>query len=495
MAYTTGINAHKCAAEGDFRSSRDTTPAGTIHNNILSDPVRGPRSPFYRVVVLEVLNDVTLLDESKISYYKQRYSIQNTQQLSDAPRDSIIGKPVNVADDINEFEACSLIYPFFPPHLSLPLKAGEHVWVFDEGPQQSFWMSRIVEPRIADDINHTHPDRKFLHQDQTATDKSIDTPSDIDEFEFYNGPSGSELSNASIQPGSVDWIRDDVAGVYKRLLKDTDSAKASIKEAVPRITKRPGDFVIHGSNNAAIILGTDRSGVAFDTTQKVDNSTKETIKVVSKIPDSDEKENAGTIDIVVGRGRSTKKKNSGTVKKNAIQKSEISKFKKDELQTEGDIEFESDKSRIYVTMKSKIDKNFALDSLSKARLSEPQSSVEESSAGIVVKSDKVRIVARNDLKIVVKRSKTNANGDLVETTNDNECAAIIIKASGDIVFLPASDGVVKIGGDDANLGILCTPIAANAAGQVTGTPIVDNMGGMMGSGGNNGVFAKKVLLK
>jgi hypothetical protein len=86
---------------------------------------------------------------------------------------------------------------------------------------------------------------------------------------------------------------------------------------------------------------------------------------------------------------------------------------------------------------------------------------------------------------------------LTESQNPDEFAAIVIKANGDIVFKPAAKGVVKLGGDDANLAVLCTSV--NNTGQggiVTASPIIDSMAGSQGaSGGVNGTFATKILLK
>ena len=64
-------------------------------------------------------------------------------------------------------------------------------------------------------------------------------------------------------------------------------------EPTPRMTKRPGDFVLQGSNNTSICLGIDRG---FDhavrpSEQKSSNSSDAPV------------EKAGSIDIVAGRGR------------------------------------------------------------------------------------------------------------------------------------------------------------------------------------------------
>jgi hypothetical protein len=76
-------------------------------------------------------------------------------------------------------------------------------------------------------------------------------------------------------------------------------------------------------------------------------------------------------------------------------------------------------------------------------------------------------------------------------------ASVIMKSNGDIIFKPAEKGVIKLGGDDANLAVLCvqSPNGVKPDGAVVGAPITNNFGGVNGAGGQSGEWAKKVLLK
>ena len=79
----------------------------------------------------------------------------------------------------------------------------------------------------------------------------------------------------------------------KRIVKESVETAQVIMEPTPRMTKRPGDFVLQGSNNTSICLGIDRG---FDhavrpSEQKSPNSSDTPV------------EKAGSIDIVAGRGR------------------------------------------------------------------------------------------------------------------------------------------------------------------------------------------------
>jgi hypothetical protein len=110
------------------------------------------------------------------------------------------------------------------------------------------------------------------------------------------------------------------------------------------------------------------------------------------------------------------------------------------------------------------------------------------SAGII-KADHVRIVARKTIKFLVQPSFDSS---------DSDCAGIVIKENGDVVFVPSSSGVVKLGGDDANvalLGLDASGGATNAGGTVSSPPLVTTMGGMLGISGAHGVFCTKILGK
>ena len=70
-----------------------------------------------------------------------------------------------------------------------------------------------------------------------------------------------------------------------------------------------------------------------------------------------------------------------------------------------------------------------------------------------------------------------------------------IKTNGEIILTPANNSVIKLGGADASLAILCQP-GSNSNGQVSAPPIIDTMGGAQGTGASGqGLFATKVLLK
>lgn len=128
-------------------------------------------------------------------------------------------------------------------------------------------------------------------------------------------------------------------------------SKEMITEEVPPFTRRLGDQVIHGSNNAVIILGTDRAskgpaGLGAGLGHiKADGKGKKT----------------GTVHIIAGR-----------------------------QDPDGNPDFVKDSSFLYLSMKTKVDENLILSDVEKATNDVP---------ALIGKSDAVRLVFRKDLKI------------------------------------------------------------------------------------------------
>ena len=168
-----------------------------------------------------------------------------------------------------------------------------------------------------------------------------------------------------------------------------------VKEAVPEFKKRYADRVIAGSNNSIMVLGTDR---------------------ISSIQTGHGNQAAaGSALVAVGRNSEN-------------------------------VSFVSDSSFLYLSMKTDADENLGLNNIEFNTNNIPAA---------IMKSDAIRIVARQNLKIVV--------GD----------AYITIKADGSVVI----DGNVQLGSGaaqrlirgDAFMGLYATHIHPSMAG-LTGTP-------------------------
>lgn len=159
-----------------------------------------------------------------------------------------------------------------------------------------------------------------------------------------------------------------------------------VKEEVPSFISRVGDRTLEGSNNTLISLGRDRP-------TNVDSGIKE---------------GAGTIDIVTGR-----------------------------INEEGDLDLESDLSRIYITSKSDTDKNFNIKAGPEVN----------GTSAIVCKSDEIRIVARKGTKIVVEKGDVYIKNDgkvTVETTGKVDIKAAGVNVGGEDSSAALGDQVVDV---------------------------------------------------
>lgn len=463
-------------AQGDGERSLDiSSKFGNQQNSNIS--------PFVRVVVLDIIFDPNIIDNTKLSWWENELGVSNLKDASVAPRNSIIGKLIN-NNGYHSSNKTMVFYPFFS-HLSLPVKPGEHVWAMFENPEYSagelgYWISKIAEPHFVDDVNHTHSNRKFdpsFLPGIIAQSEGKDTPV----YEFPPGAVQEDNGARFIVPETVTLLGDEKS--YEKIITEADASKLTIKEPIPRYRKRPSETTLEGSNNTLITLGTTRKGPVSEFSEDQDKGKQ------PKLPSKEDQINSGQIDIVTGRGQT--EKTSGKKVTNSIGKEELGKSKKELVENEGEPDYKNDRSRILLSMNVNSDEDFEI-----SQVVSKSGGSSENSGYIVVKTDRVRIVARKDIVILVAGSEEKDNqGNVKDTSADpSKCASITLKTSGDIVFTPSDKGVIKLGGENASLTPLCIT-GINAGGSVTASPLVDSMGGSHGSGGLSGEYPKKILMQ
>lgn len=387
---------------------------------------------FLRFVVLDVISDPASIDETKLSHWEHELKVGNIKYASVAPRNTIIAKRV-MGNDAGASEKTMVLYPFFPPHLAFPAKPGEHVWGVFEQPDAKvneigYWMCRIVDPNFVEDVNHTHSNRQF---DKSFKPGIKDTyeGNDDPKYEFQNGVIDVKDGERYTVAGTASIDGDEKS--YEQLLKDTDASKIIQYEAVPRYRKRPSDVAFEGTNNTLIVLGTDRTGPVsdYDTDQNKGKIPKPTNDDISTGA-------AGSIDIVVGRGQTDT--TFGKEVENSLGRKELGKSKKELADKEGDVDFKTDSSRILVAMKTKTDKNLNLEGFNKSIKGSSLSDSGSGDAAIVAKSDKIRLVGRSDIELIVTGvDKTDGKGRPVEKTSPSDWAAFMIKSDGTVYSQPA----------------------------------------------------------
>lgn len=447
---------------------------------------------FTRMIVMDVVSDANQLPSDKVKNDWQKMGVRNMQYADVLPRNTIVAKKVG------EDTTPMFCFPFFPSHLAMPCKPGECVWVMFEKPDandvdMAFWMCKIVEPHVIDDVNHTHPGRLFETslnpgtKDRAAAENAGTAATGENVWhELRNGPVIKVGNKRQTATNNI-ILRGEKEDIFEFLITESNAAKLMTYESVPRFRKRPGDIAIEGSNNSLIVLGTDRKG----SVAKADGEFAD-----------------GSIDIVVGRGQTKDtfgKQTSTTRMQGAEGDSKGPEIKKELNKTrdvleakEGDPDYINDKSRILVSQRTSVDQNFGLKTYN-SKLKVEDSGTGD--AGIVIKSDKVRLIARSDVEILVTGFTPGPpapNGkDTKKEKEMSNWASIVIRSNGDIVITPADEGVLKLGGEEADKAILCSSTSVIAGGRVTAPPLTDTMGGSLGVEGAKptGVFATKVVLK
>ena len=452
---------------------------------------------FYRYVVLDVVFDTHIVDADKISYWEHDLAVSNIEFAATLPRNTIIARRVKDAS-VSSSEQPMFLFPFFPSHLAMPCKPGEHVWVMFEAPgtkdmNVGYWFCRITECEHVDDVNHTHPPRTY-DPSFTPNIKDIFAGTAEPRYEYRNGrPDVQDGERFTVPESELIPGGDETA--YEKLLTDPDGSQLVQYEAVPRYRKRPGDFVLEGSNNTLLALGTDRLGPAADLSNTDPKSGKKPAPIADDLVG-----HAGVLDIVAGRGQTPTTGGKAVTSKHIDGSDfveEIGKSANERADGEGDPDLKNDRSRVRVSQRTKVDTALDIDKFNASNFTiQPVKDPDTGAGAIIIKTDKVRIIARMDLEILVPSYETDENGNVTESTDPDKFAAVLIRSNGDIIFRPAKLGVVKLGGDDADLAVLCVkaPNAGAPSGAVVGIPITNSFGGVNGAGGGSGQWAKKVLV-
>jgi hypothetical protein len=425
MASRTGIDARSQIATGQRN----------IADELADMRQSVPSRQFIRGVVVEVINDLSVYNDEKIAELKK--NVSNPNDLDDMPRNSCLVRVITDSAAIGN-NTSKLCYPFYPPYLAMPIKPGEYVWLFNESPDDIsdllYWMHRVPESGTVDDVNYTHGDRRYTSQKAQSTFEKSKKEDEDKRPGFPNGPEGPDAR--TLDPS------DDFDAIVGR----SESYKQTAKEVVPRYTKRPGDFIVQGSNNALIVLGDSRESYSPRPDLKRSTATKE-----ESLKDN------GTIDIVVGRGRFTSKdelptrSEANVIENESEERQTWEEVDKDpessrgasenntENPTEGDPDFRHDASRVFTSMDTDIDVHLEIGKGSQNYVTLITGElVDKKAAAAFMKSDEVRIIAR-------KNKDKNINGSvriIKEGDPNNDLCAIYL----------LDDGTVHITGKQIYMG-------------------------------------------
>lgn len=423
-----------------------TDSSGQVRQQERHDAVTSaPQPTLRRVIVVEVFHDLaTQLAGERLEQLEA--SVKDPTLVRRIARGCILARTITSGVDRFDDKA-RIFFPLFGPYIMMPIKVGEQAFVLYEDPHVSadtgLWLCRVPEPNDVDDLNYTHGDRRYASGvDRDAIDRLNNTTSPVPGF-----PNGDPSAD-SLTFGAPDE--------YERVIQRAIASKFFTYEAVPRFNSRPGDHVVQGSNNTLIALTTDRVSAAFDDERLT--------------PD------AGAIFMSCGRGRT--QTTAVPVVVNARDQEEADKTPelRDGMSNpvEGDFDLINDSSTLMISMLTDVDENFDVDHPNGGEATQGEA------AAIAMRSDRIRLLARDDVKI---QAGTNGEG-----------AAIVLRANGDILLIPGPGGVIKLGGESATQAML-TNTGASSGGNVVGQPIMSTMGGVIGTPADDphGSFGSKVL--
>lgn len=247
---------------------------------------------FKRAVVLDIITHPDLITDEVIKKLTEANSVfklsktKTPQFLKSLPINTVIG---SFSD-----KSIFIALPFFSSHMSLPLKLQEEVWIYEdltaakEFENEYYWVSRVHGTNFYEDVNYTHADRKFLktYEEKSEISKKNMLLDDnkVSVALFNNGPiRGNDSKSAN---------NSTLKNLDKKIVDNLNLSPKHILEDVPRSLKNPGDYILQGSNNTLIRLGTNHIHQTNDDfTQSYNNS------IFFQQPQS----YSGTIDIVAGR--------------------------------------------------------------------------------------------------------------------------------------------------------------------------------------------------
>jgi len=172
--------------------------------------------------------------------------VNNVNLLELMPANSIIGYPVSDgnAQKKNQLE---VFFPFFPPHFSLPVNAGEQVWIFYEADSRiGYWMFRKTGTKFVDDLNYTHIERQTVI---SQVNKSLENETDKEKIANILDTTALTFQSYSME-GKNSGTKIDYEDLKGRSLAYSDF----VGEPVPRYSKKSADLVLQGSNNTLIVM-------------------------------------------------------------------------------------------------------------------------------------------------------------------------------------------------------------------------------------------------
>ena len=402
-----------------------------------------------------------------------------------------------------------IAYPYFPPHIVLPLKPGEQVWLVAEvkgNVNFYYWQCRVHGDRQVDDLNYTNLDNNAgvrMLRKKHAVDGKVDDKN-------FLVPASATLKSSGIVPAQQSLgtlLTDSVAWMEEH-----------IGEPVPRTFGKCSDLIMQGSNNTTIQMTTEKF--------RVDEDIKSEVFLN---PDGQRTENythtplAGAIDMFVGKekqrlvaltvpSKPDDQSSAGSFNARLVSNEQgaqgmefytLDKLDEyaqgEENQNEGLDNPRNVFARMYLGMNAALDESFQF----------ANTDFEESHAigpSAAMYADHCRIFAESSIRIcnLFGNSLLDMSQDGTVTLQSGEGAdasKLILRPDGNIVLKPGATGVLYLGGDETEISgvavsvnTISPPTAGQTIPQAPG--ITTTMGGTSFLGDPvSGLVSSKVMIK
>lgn len=396
--------------------------------------------------------------------------VSDPKSFSDVPANSLLVRIIT-QQEYKSSGKLTLCHPLFPQHLQMPIKVGEHVFLFRYG-KIGYWVARVPDVRTVEDVNYSHGDRRHMH--------APNTESTVDQANQASGDEAKQTGIFNDGGGSEDQVNFSPDDSYEKILESSTTNNSITKEPVPFFLKRPGDLVLQGSNNTLICLGQNRGWTKKDEDFEATNAIYE-----------EEKLQSGAIDLVVGRGRyqpdnpandssdgddpiRTSARTMVNTNEGQLEANRMSVINEVPLSLiEGDPDYEYDAARFNISMKASYDEQFFINkdisdkdilptvtkwpddaapgSETDGRGDGSPINPESDQSYSILKSDQIRIVARRQEESVngLKDGIEEINGSIKiikEGVRNSE------EGNGQAVIIMQPDGTIMIDGPTVIIG-------------------------------------------
>jgi len=502
----------KMAGDGLLQGNDDKLERGVQYNfltGIVNDVISNPYTYLRKEIDGNNGEKITVGDilSGRKKAKGINVGIKNKDLIDTAPINSIIAQLIDPGTSSKDGALPVLCYPFFPPHMSLPLKPGEYVWLIEcdvKGSKMYYWMCRQVGTIHVDDVNFTNMERIIAAGqafDGFLTSDKAKKPADEILQRSTTLNNESESTNSSVG--------------FDKIFANSNAFRSEFTgEPVPRMVKDCSDLLFQGSNNSGIHLTTEKfsnlsdiSGDASVLSGKVDkNDSLPTRKPDMSAVDIFVKRKKSDLDKVSESNSDIERYNKiSTVKNNCendlytfLENDKLAplRYKDDTVYDEELIDNKSDAidvgARMYLSHKCDVDNSFLINFNNLADNTKLGPS-------IVTYAQHNRVIGDQDVRLVSRVGQSfidlDEKGNIILKAAQGG-AYISLKTDGSIVIVPGANGLLYLGGEPGEaINVPLGNIDIGSIGTAIGVPIVSTMGGVVGNEGPGGNFAKKVVFK